>query len=102
VPMPPSPDASQIDAMRGLWTGAGLASVETLGIIVERTFADFEDYWEAIRGGPSVRLRIAALAPEDLALLKTRMQAHLPGNVSGRIICSAKANAIRGLVPGPL
>lgn len=99
VPMPPSPDASQIDAMRGLWTGAGLSSVETLGITVQRTFADFDDYWETIRGGPSVRLKIAALTPKDLGLLKARMRAHLPGNASGHIICSARANAIRGRVP---
>ena len=99
IPMPPSPDASQLGAMRQLWTAAGLASVETLAITVQRTFVDFDDYWETIRGGPSVRVKIAALAPADLAVLKTRMQAHLPANASGHISCSAKANAIRGRVP---
>ena len=54
VPVPPSPDASRIDAMRDLWTGAGLDAVETREITVQRTFADFDDYWTTILGGPSV------------------------------------------------
>jgi SAM-dependent methyltransferase len=99
VPEPPSPDASQIDAMKGLWVEAGLGSVESLAITVQRTFADFDDYWETIRGGPSVRSRIESMAPDSLALLKTRMQAHLSADASGRITCSARANAIKGRVP---
>ena len=54
VPVPPSPDASRMDAMRDLWTGAGLDAVETREITVQRTFADFDDYWTTILGGPSV------------------------------------------------
>lgn len=99
VPTPPSPDASQMDSMRALWVGAGLQSVETLDITVQRTYADFDDYWGAVRGGPSVRSRIAAMAPDSLALLKTRMQAHLSADAAGRITCRAQANAIRGRVP---
>ena len=51
VPVPPSPDASRIDAMRDLWTGAGVDAVETREITVQRTFADFDDYWTTILGG---------------------------------------------------
>src|SRR5919112_2026856 len=53
VPVPPSPGASRIDSMRDLWTGAGLESVQTREITVQRTFADFDDYWASVRGGPS-------------------------------------------------
>ena len=63
VPPPPSPDASRIEAMRDLWTGAGLADVETREITVQRTFADFDDYWTTILGGPSVGPWLAAMAP---------------------------------------
>src|SRR5215218_8006076 len=38
VPMPPSPDASGIDAMRELWRGAGLDAVETRELTVQRIF----------------------------------------------------------------
>lgn len=100
VPTPPSPDASEIDTMRALWAGAGLDSIETRDICVQRTFTDFEDYWQAIRGGPSVRATIAAMTPGTLALLKTRMEALLSADAAGRITCTARANAIKGRVPG--
>ena len=99
VPAPPNPDASRIDAMRDLWAGAGLGSVETREITVQRTFDDFDDYWATVLGGPSVGPGLASVAPEDLALLKARMRAHLPADVTGRITCSARANAVKGCVP---
>ena len=99
VPMPPSPEASGIDAMRELWTGAGLESVETQQITVQRTFADFEDYWTTILGGASVGPGLAAMASEEIALLKARMRARLPADVTGRITYGARANAVKGRVP---
>ena len=101
VPVPPSPGASRIDAMRDLWTGAGLDGVETREITVQRTFADFDDYWTTILGGPSVGPRLAAMASEDFALLKTRMRARLQADAAGRITYSARANAVKGIMrPG--
>lgn len=99
VPTPPSPGASRIDAMRDLWIGAGLDGVETRGITVRRTFADFDDYWTTILGGPSVGLQLAAMASEDLVLLKVRMRARLPADATSRITCSARAHAVKGRVP---
>jgi SAM-dependent methyltransferase len=99
VPEPPSPDASRIGAMRDLWTGAGLDGVETREITVQRTFADFDDYWTTILGGPSVGPQLAAMASEDIALLKARMRARLPADATGRITYSARANAVKGRVP---
>jgi SAM-dependent methyltransferase len=99
LPLPPSPDASRLEAMRDLWTGAGLHAVETREITVQRTFADFDDYWTTILGGPSVVPKLAAMSSEDLALLKARMRARLPADATGRITYSARANAIKGRVP---
>jgi SAM-dependent methyltransferase len=99
VPVPPSPGASRTDAMRDLWTGAGLDAVETREITVQRTFADFDDYWTTILGGASVGPKLAAMASEDLALLKARMSARLPADVTGRITYSARANAVKGRIP---
>jgi ubiquinone/menaquinone biosynthesis C-methylase UbiE len=96
VPVPPSRDASRIDAMRDLWTAAGLESVETREITVQRTFADLDDYWTTVFGGPSVGPQLAAMASADLALLKERMLAHLPADATGRITYSARANAVKG------
>ena len=99
VPEPPNPGASRIDAMRDLWTGAGLDAVETREIAVERTFADFDDYWETILGGPSVGPQLAAMASGERAVLKARMRARLSADASGRITYSAWANAVKGRVP---
>lgn len=97
VPTPPSPEASRMDALSDLWTSAGLESVETREITVRRTFNDFDDYWATVLGGPSVGRQLAAMASEELALLKARMRALLPPDDAGRITYSARANAIKGL-----
>jgi hypothetical protein len=99
VPVPPSAGASRIDAMRDLWTGAGLDAVETREITAQRTFADFADYWTTILGGASVGPKLAAMASEDLARLEARMRARLPADATGRITHGARANAVKGRVP---
>ena len=98
VPAPPSPGASGLDAMRDLWKGARLDAVETREVAVQRTFADFDDFWTTIFMGPSVGPGLSAMAPDELALLKTRMRARLPADVTGRITCRARANAVKGHV----
>jgi SAM-dependent methyltransferase len=99
TPAPPSPDASRMEAMQEMWTGAGLDAVETRQIAVQRTFADFEDYWMTILGGASVGPSLAAMGPEQAALLRTRMRARLPADATGRITYGARANAVKGRVP---
>lgn len=99
VPAAPSPGASRIETMRELWTGAGLEAVETREIAVQRTFADFEEYWTVILGGPSVGPGLAAMDPAVLAGLKERMRAILPADGAGKVTYGARANAVKGRVP---
>ncbi len=40
-PLPPSAGAERMDALRGLWTNAGLQALEAREITVQRSFADF-------------------------------------------------------------
>jgi ubiquinone/menaquinone biosynthesis C-methylase UbiE len=98
IPLPPSPDAGGMEVLRKLWTAAGLEAVETRPIIVERTFANFEDYWATVRGGPSVGKGLAAMSAKNLELLKERMRAGLAVNDDGGITCKARANAVKGRV----
>jgi SAM-dependent methyltransferase len=100
VPQAPSRDASRIDVMRGLWTGAGMENVETTELAVQRTFADFDDYWATVRGGPSVGRQLAAMGDEDRTRLQARMRDRLPADTGGRITYRARANAIKGRVRG--
>ena len=41
----------QPDALRALWTAAGLQDVETRTIDVPTVFKDFDDYWSPFLGG---------------------------------------------------
>ena len=97
--LPPSSGASRMEALRSLWTGAGLDAVETREITVQRTFADFDDFWTTSLLAASVRPTVAAMAPGDVELLKTRVRARLPADAAGRITYGARANAIKGRVP---
>ena len=97
--MPPSPEAARLDVLQELWSGAGLQSIETRAIEVERTFDDFEDWWTTVLTGPSVSAKLAAMAPDVRAALKERMRAHHPADASGRVTYGARANAVKGRVP---
>jgi hypothetical protein len=85
--------------MRDLWTDAGLRGIDTRTITVQRTYADFDDYWTTIRRGPSVSAKLAAMTSTDLSELETRMRRRLPADAAGRITCTAWANAVRGGTP---
>lgn len=100
VPTPPSPEASRIDVLQGLWAGAGLEAVETCEITVQRSFQGFEDFWATALGAPSVGLILAKMSPADTDVLRSRVKANLPAeNAAGQITCTARANAVKGFVP---
>jgi ubiquinone/menaquinone biosynthesis C-methylase UbiE len=96
---PPSVEASRIETMQGLWIGAGLDAVETREIKVQRTFADFEDFWTISLLAPSVGPTVAAMAPGDVERLKTHVRARMSADAEGRVIHGARANAVKGRVP---
>jgi SAM-dependent methyltransferase len=95
---PPSVEASRMTTLRALWADAGLVEIETREIGVERTFADFDTYWRIAQTGPRLAPAIAAMSLGDRKLLQGRLRARLRSDAQGRITCSARANAIKGLV----
>jgi SAM-dependent methyltransferase len=97
---PPSVEASRLEAMCDLWTGAGLEAVETREISVQRTFSNFEEFWDInMSGAPSLRPTLGAMSRAEVELLKTRVRARLPADAAGRISYKSRANAIKGRVP---
>lgn len=100
TPEPPSKDASQPEVMRTLWEQAGLVDLQSRTFTVQRTFASFEDYWATVNGGPSTSSSLKSLQPADVAHLQSRLRDRLPPDAQGRITYAARANAIRGRVPG--
>ena len=97
---PPSVEASRLEAMRDLWTRAGLEAVETRDITVERTYSNFEEFWQiTILGAPSLRPTLAAMSPSDTELFKTRVRSRLPSDAAGRVTYESRANAVKGRIP---
>jgi ubiquinone/menaquinone biosynthesis C-methylase UbiE len=96
--LPPSVEASRLEALRVLWTAAGLEAVETRQIAVERTFADFDDFWTTNLLGSTIAAKVAAMAPADVEQLKSGVRVRLSADSAGRITCGAWANAVKGRV----
>lgn len=92
---PPSADISRFEGLKALWAELGLREIETRELVVERTFADFDDYWlSMVVSSPSGVL--GRLSEVESAELKRRLQARLPESASGKITVHASATAIKG------
>jgi ubiquinone/menaquinone biosynthesis C-methylase UbiE len=97
--LPPGANVSRMEALRDLWTDAGLDAVETREIAVQRTFADFEDFWRSTTTTGSLKPTLEAMKADAVAQLQERVRARLPADAQGRIAYGARANAVRGRVP---
>jgi hypothetical protein len=82
-----------------LWASARLEAVETRAISVQRTFADFDDFWTTTLLGASVAPTVAAMAAGEVERLKAGVRARMPADAAGRITYSGRANAIKGRLP---
>jgi SAM-dependent methyltransferase len=96
---PPRMDASRMEALRGLWIGAGLEEVQTQEITVHRTFENFDDFWTTNLKSPALRPTVAAMQSEDVETLISRVRARVTADADGRITAGARAHAIRGRRP---
>lgn len=97
--LPPNANVARIDALRELWTSAGLEAVEAREIIVQRTFDCFDDYWTSSLLGGGIGPVIAAMPSGDVELLKARVCLRMPADSAGRVTANAHANAVRGQMP---
>ena len=97
--LPPSVDASRTEALHELWSGAGLEAIETREITVQRSFADFDEYWANTSMSTSARPVLAAMAPGEIDQLKAGLRVRVDPDGTGRIAHQARANAIKGRVP---
>lgn len=93
---PPSVDAARIEVMRSLWEKAGLVGIETREISVQRSFDNFDSFWEIARTGPRIAPAIAAMPPADVELLKARLRSRLAVADGLPVTYAARANAIKG------
>jgi SAM-dependent methyltransferase len=96
--LPPSVEASTIDASAALWHGAGLHQVRTCRITVQRVFDSFDDYWNSAACSNTLRPMFDAMPAERRELLKANVRRRLQAG-DGALAVSARANAISGVKP---
>jgi len=99
IPMPPSVGASRLDALRDLWTTAGLGDLHTRVITVERSFIDCDDLWDTVLLGPSAGQALAAMNGEGVSQFRKALRERLQPAGCGPITLEGRAHAIRGTVP---
>jgi SAM-dependent methyltransferase len=97
---PPSVDAASIGNLRTLWSDAGLHDVETREIVVQRSFADFDEFWHVSLLSPSTGAALSAMPADQVAVLRDKVHARLSIDAAGRVTATARANAIKGRLPG--
>ena len=86
------------NALRALWTGAGLRKVEVVAIDVDTTFRDFDDYWTPFLTGQAPAPGYCmSLTPEARERLRERLEQSLPFAADGSIPLVARAWAVKGV-----
>ena len=99
VPAPPNPGASGMDAMRELWTECGSGGRRDAGDRRGAYVRRLRRLLDGRSGSAERGATLAAMASEDLAILKSECARGLPADAAGRITYSARANAVKGRVP---
>jgi SAM-dependent methyltransferase len=88
------------ESLEQLFSGAGLADVETSAIEVPTVFADFDDYWNPFLGGQGPAPTYCMSLDDDArSTLRERIRATLPTAADGSIPLTARAWAVRGTQP---
>ena len=100
APMPPSIESSRLEVLGNLWATAGLSDIHTRVIAVKRSFADFDDVWNTVLGGPSAGQALAAMSDAEISRFRELLRARLQPAANNPITLAGRAHAIRGRVPG--
>jgi SAM-dependent methyltransferase len=97
-PLPPSADASRMMNLESLWKTAGFSSIEVRKINGERTFENFEDFWNLTSSSSALQPVWKELDSSALLDVKNATQENLKVEAEEEIRVSSWANAIKGAV----
>jgi ubiquinone/menaquinone biosynthesis C-methylase UbiE len=90
-----------IAALRTIFEKTGLMDIATRTIEIEQSFADFDEFWTAQNAQRNRFVQaIRNMSPTELNRFKALLLKRLPTDASGRIVYAARANAVKGRVPG--
>lgn len=98
VPLPPSAAVSDLKALHQVWVDAGLKSVASRDITVERVFPGFDEYWRIGLLTPTLVKLMDATPPATIAQIKERVRAAVRIE-DGKVIHTGRASAAKGIVP---
>ncbi len=93
---PPSAEISEISRLHQTWIDAGLTNVETMRIPVERTFANFQEFWDIAFLAPPVGAALSPLGPEITHQVKAMTQEFLGVDEKELVTIHGFANAVKG------
>ena len=80
-----------------LWRSAGLDEVRTTELVVEQTYADFDELWAPFLGGTGPAPGyLAGLGQDTRNGIRDRLRADLPTGDDGAVTLTARAHAVRG------
>ena len=66
---------------------------------MERTFNDFDEYWELNAGSMAIKPLFDKLEPEIVESIKTSIKKNMADqSVDGKIVIRGHVNAIKGIV----
>ena len=85
------------------WRGQGMLDVQETALVVPLEFSSFDDFWEPFLAGQGpAGAYVAALSEEQRLTLAQRLRQRLHGQSGdGPITLSARAWAVKGIVPEP-
>jgi ubiquinone/menaquinone biosynthesis C-methylase UbiE len=94
--LPPSVEASTIEASTALWQAAGLQQVRTRQFTVQRTYENFDEYWNSAASSNAIRPMFQSLSAARIELLKGNVRQRMQAG-DGALTVSARANAVCGI-----
>jgi SAM-dependent methyltransferase len=96
--LPPSVEASTLEASTALWRAAGLQQVRSSVITVQRRFDSFDEYWASGAGSNMLRPMFEALSDARRNELEAKVRRRVQAS-DGPLTLSARANAVCGIRP---
>jgi|TARA_B100001142_G_C14232467_1_gene615953 SAM-dependent methyltransferase len=97
-PLPPSVEASRMVNLKSLWDTAGLTSVEVRRITCERTFANFDEFWDLTSSSTALKPVWNGLDAAVISDVKKDTNKNLGAEYGETLTVSSWVNAIRGNV----
>lgn len=95
--LPPSSEASKYDVLENLWKQAGLNTIEIKKIHIERTFSNFNEYWDVYSNW--YKAIFDNLDLKMIEEIKSAVQNKLEArSTDGTIVIRGHVNAIKGVV----